>query len=498
MEIDKESLLARVAEATDIEVLWEKPATGESGFISRQPYSSGGERPVIGDDRLSRIPTAFHDSVTAALSQVGVLVEFPYKQDDWYDYQWFEMRLTEERQDSDGELIRVYYSRRIQASKQLELMLQEALDASRKNIVEENLSSSEAGFVYKYAANPDQSPQLAGKLRWSALGGQAAEISKELEQLGRPVEFCAMLPGRDELSWVRQTNIRNFINEQGEPCRLLLAKNITEEKQSALAVEAAFERLQRSTRMSEVGTFTYDVSSDLFELDETARILLSLPEKQFAQVDTETLLTYVVEKSAKQLREAVSFQQQTKGTQTLELNVRGWDGIIRWINLKFEFLDTSDGWQACGVLIDISDSMRYQQQIAQQLRRLEEQELVVDSLIQTAKIALIKVDLDSGMAEVIRGGSAYERSLLGLPFDDVQRQIYQPDDYERVKLLRDSPGQTALVRTYDVSGKKFLYWAEIGYTETNRREGRAYQLFYRRIVDDVDDLIEQIRLTTEQ
>lgn len=498
MEIDKESLLAQVVEAADIEVIWEKPATGECGFISRQSYSSGGERPVIGNDRLSGIPTAFHAAVTAALGQVGEVVEFPYKQDDWFDHQWFEMRLLEERADSDGELIRVYYSRRIQASKQLELMLKEAIDAGRDNIVEENLKTGEARYLHKYSKNPDLLPQLAGERRVAALGEQAAEISDKLENVGQSVEFRSMLPGRDELDWVRQTNIRNFINEQGEACRLLLVKNISVEKQNALALEAAYERLKRSTHMGEVGTFTYDVSSDLFHLDETARVLLALPDRQFARVDSEALLTYVVDRSAKQLREAVSFQQQVKGTQTFELNVRGWEGIHRWIKLKFEFLDTSDGWQACGVLIDISDSTRYQQQIANQLRRFEEQERVVDSLIQTAKMALVEVDLESGMGELIQGESEHQRLGLSLSLDSLQRQIYQPEDYERVKLLRDSPGQTALLRTYDASGNELLYWAEVGYTKTYQREGRVYQLFYRRILDDIEHLTEEIRLITEQ
>lgn len=498
MEFDKESLLAQVAVAADIEVLWEKPATGESGFISRQPYSSGGDRPVTGDERLSRIPTTFHESVKDALTQVGAVVEFPYKQDDWFDHQWFEMRLVEERKDSDGELIRFYYSRRIHETKQLELMLKEALDASRKNVVEENLTTGEARYLYKYSKNPDQVPQLAGERRVAALGEQAAEISDKLENVGQPVEFSSMLPGRDELDWVRQTNIRSFINEQGEACRLILAKNITEEKRATLAVAAAYEQLKRSTRMGEVGSFIYDASTDLFDLDDTARLLMALPEKQFARVDTDALLSFVVGISAKQLRDAITFQQQNQGTQTLELNVRSWDGIHRWIKLKFEFLDTSDGWQACGVLIDISDSVRFQQQITQQLRRLEEQERVVSSLIETSKMALIEVDLESGRGELIRGSTPHERLLVSLNIDAVQRQTYSPQDYERIKLLRDSPGQTTLVRTYDNSGREFLYWAEVGYTETYRREGRPFQLFYRRIVDDIDELSEQIRRVTEQ
>ena len=78
MDISTESLLKEVIKAADIEILWEKPATGESGFISRQPYSSGGDRPVTGDERLSHIPTAFHEPVTAALSQVGAVVEYPF------------------------------------------------------------------------------------------------------------------------------------------------------------------------------------------------------------------------------------------------------------------------------------------------------------------------------------------------------------------------------------------------------------------------------------
>ena len=499
MNIDTESVLAKVVAAADIEVLWEKPATGESGFISRQPYSSGGDRPVTGDDRLSRIPTPFHESVKAALTQVGVVVEFPYKQDDWFDHQWFEMRLVEERADSDGELIRFYYSRRIDKTKQLELMLKEALDAGRKNVVEENLTTGEARYLYKYSKNPDQLPQLAGERRVVALGEQAAEISDKLENVGQPVEFRSMLPGRDELDWVRQTNIRSFINEQGEACRLILAKNITEEKRATLALAAAYEQLKRSTRMGEVGSFIYDVSTDLFELDDTARGLMALPEKQFARVDSDALLSFVVGISSKQLRDTISFQQQNHGTQTLELNVRSWDAIHRWVKLKFEFLDTSEGWQACGVLIDISESVRHQQQITHQLRRLEEQERVVNSLIETSKMALIEVDLDSDRAELIRGASPHERLLVSLKFDAVQRQIYSPQDYQRIKLLRDSPGQTALVRTYDHSGREFLYWAEVGFTETYRREGRAFQLCYRRIVDDINELSEQIRsVLTEQ
>lgn len=301
MDISTESLLKEVIKAADIEILWEKPATGESGFISRQPYSSGGDRPVTGDERLSHIPTAFHEPVTAALSQVGAVVEYPFQQDGWFDYQWFEMRLMEERKDTDGECIRIYYSRRIQASKQLELMLKQALDADRKNVVEENLTTGEARYLYKYSKNPDLVPQLAGSRRENGLGEQAQVISETLEQPGVPVEFRSMLPGRGDLDWVRQTNIRNFRNEQGDHCRLLLVKNITQEKQAALALEAAYERLQRSTRMGDVGTFTYDVSTDLFDLDDTSRMLMALPTQQFPLVDSDKLLSYAIGFSAQQL-----------------------------------------------------------------------------------------------------------------------------------------------------------------------------------------------------
>lgn len=497
MDISTESLLKEVIKAADIEILWEKPATGESGFISRQPYSSGGDRPVTGDERLSHIPTAFHEPVTAALSQVGAVVEYPFKQDGWFDYQWFEMRLMEERKDTDGECIRIYYSRRIQASKQLELMLKEALDADRKNVVEENLTTGEARYLYKYSKNPDLEPQLAGSRRENTLGEQAQVISETLEQPGVPVEFRSMLPGREDLDWVRQTNIRNFRNEQGDHCRLLLVKNITQEKQAALALEAAYERLRRSTRMGDVGTFTYDVSTDLFDLDETSRTLMALPKQQFPLVDSDKLLSYAIGFSAQQMRESITYQQQNQGTQTFELNVRSWDGIHRWVKFRFEFLDSSDGWQACGVIIDVSDSVRNQYQINQQLRRLEEQERVVDTVIDTAQMTLIEIDLDTGMGEVVRGSTSHLRMLTSFDVDKVQRQIYQPEDYERQKIVRDNPGQVALVRTYDVSGEEFLYWSTLGYSEPYRRDGRVYQLLYRRIVDDVEQLSAQMRELSE-
>ncbi len=136
--------------------------------------------------------------------------------------------------------------------------------------------------------------------------------------------------------------------------------------------------------------------------------------------------------------------------------------------------------------------------MALQFRRLEEQERVLNSLIPSAKIALIEIDLDSSVGELIRGESEHQRLYISLAFDQVLRQIYSPQDYERVKLLRDSPGQIAMVRTFDVTGKECLYWAEVGYTETYRREGRVYQLFYSRILDDIDNLTEEIRLITAQ
>lgn len=486
-----ESLLAQIAAAADIEVLWEKPATGESGFISRQPYSSGGERPVIGDDRLSRIPTAFHDSVTAALSQVGLVVEFPYKQEDWYDYQWFEMRLIEEREDTDGETIRIYYSRRIQQTKTLELMLQAALEGMGGSLVEENLTTGADRFLFKHSKNPDTEPQLTGPRRKEFLGSDTSELLARLEQLNMPVEFEAVLPTRDASIWVRQTNIRNYVNDQGERIRWLLVQRITEKRRAELAVKDAYERLNRSARMGEVGTFTFDFSADLFELDETSRRLMALPQQQFPVVDTDKLLSFVVGTTARQLRENITYNEQVRGTQTLELNVRGWDGIYRWVNFKFEFLDESEGLLACGVIIDITEAIRSQTVITQQLRKLEDQERIVEVAINTAKMVLIEFDLDSRVAEIVRGKTPHERLYTSLDIDRVQQQIYAPEDYQRQKLLRDNPGQTTIVRTMDSSGQEFLYYAEVGYTQSYRRGDRVYQIFYRRIVDDAENLTQK-------
>ena len=168
-----------------------------------------------------------------------------------------------------------------------------------------------------------------------------------------------------------------------------------------------------------------------------------------------------------------------------------------WVKFRFEFLDSSDGRQACGVIIDVSDAVRNQYQINQQLRRLEEQERVVDTVIDTAQMTLIEIDLDTGMGEVVRGSTPHLRMLTSFDVDKIQRQIYQPEDYERQKIVRDNPGQVVLVRTYDVSGKEFLYWSTLGYSEPYRRDGRVYQLLYRRIVDDVEQLSAQMRELSE-
>jgi len=108
VDSDIDSLLRQVVEAADIEVFWEKSATGESGFISSQPYSSGDGVPLMGVERLSRIPADFHRAVSTALAQIGVSVQFPFKHDKWYDHQWFEQCLVRESIDVDGELIRWY------------------------------------------------------------------------------------------------------------------------------------------------------------------------------------------------------------------------------------------------------------------------------------------------------------------------------------------------------------------------------------------------------
>lgn len=486
MEIDRESLLAQIVAATDIEVLWEKPATGESGFILRQPYSSGGDLPVIGDERLNHIPAAFHEPVTQSLTQVGVVVEFPFKQDDWYDYQWFEMRLIEEHEDTDGETIRIYYSRRIQQTKTRELMLQAALDGMGGSLVEENLTTGESRFLFKHSQNPDEIPQLTGTNRAISLGSDRSETLARLEQLNMPVEFEAVLPKRDSSIWVRQTNIRNYVNEQGERVRWLLAQRITEQRRAELAVRDAYERLNRSARMGEVGIFTFDFSADLFELDETSRRLMALPQQQFPVVDTDKLLSFVVGTTARQLRENITYNEQVRGTQTLELNVRGWDGIYRWVKFKFEFLDASEGLLACGVIVDITESVRSQALITQQLRKLEEQERLVEVAIDTAKMVVIEFDLDSRVAEIVRGKTPHEKLYTSLDIDRVQQQIYSPEDYQRQKLLRDNPGQTILIRTMDSSGQEFLFMAEVGYTQSYRRGDRVYQTYYRRIVDDAE------------
>lgn len=486
-----ESLLAQIAAAADIEVLWEKPATGEAGFICRQPYSSCGDRPVIGDERLSCIPTAFHESVNAALSHVGEVVEFPFKQNDWYDYQWFEMRLIEEREDTDGETIRIYYSRRIQQTKTLELMLQAALEGMGGSLVEENLTTGAARFLFKHSKNPDTEPQLTGPRRKKFLGSDTSELLARLEQLNMPVEFEAVLPTRDASIWVRQTNIRNAVNDQGERIRWLLVQRITEKRRAELAVKDAYERLNRSARMGAVGTFTFDLSADLFDLDETSRRLMALPQQQFPVVDTDKLLSFVVGTTARQLRENITYNEQVRGTQTLELNVRGWDGIYRWVSFKFEFLDESEGLLACGVIVDITESIRSQTVITQQLRKLKDQERIVEVAINTAKMVLIEFDLDSRMAEIVRGKTPHERLYTSLDIDRVQQQIYAPKDYQRQKLLRDNPGRTTLVRTMDSSGQEFLYYAEVGYTQSYRRGDRVYQIYYRRIVDDAENLTQK-------
>ena len=488
MDIDIESLLKTVVEAADIEILWEKPATGESGFISRQPYSSGGERPVTGEERLSRIPKAFHDAVNAALSQVGVVAEFPYKQDDWYDYQWFEMRMIDERKDTDGESIKIYFSRRIQQTKTLELMLQAALDGMGGTLIEENLSTGTGHFLFKHSLNLDTEPQLIGARRREQLGSNASEMLAHLEQVNMPIEFEAVLLNRDDTVWVRQTNIRNFVNERGEPSRWLLAKRVTEAKQAELAVKDAYERLHRSTRMGNVGTFTFDFTADLFELNDISRHLMALPKEQFPVVDTDKLLSYVVGTNARQLRENIAYNEQVRGTQTLEMNVRGWDGIYRWVRFRFEFLDASEGLLACGVIVDITETVRAQTVIAQQLRKLEDQQRIADTAIDAAKMVLIEFDLDSRVAEIISGKTPHERLYSSLDIDCVQQQIYLPEDYERQKLMRDNPGQTTVVRTMDNSGQEFLFNAEVGYTPSYRRGDRVYQIYYRRIVDDANDL----------
>lgn len=491
MNFDSEPIYEAVLHEAEIEVLWEKPSTGESGFLFRQPYSSGGAKPLIGDERLQRIPEGFRAEVAAALCEVGRLVEFPYKQDDWADYQWFEQRLIEEQADTDGELIRIYYSRRIQQSKQLELMLKQALDTNRMNIIEENLDSGEAIYLYKYSKNPDELPQLAGKPRQQVLGAEAADISRQLELEGSSVQFSAMLPGRPELDWVKQTNFRNFVNESGQKMRWIWSKNITEFKHAEIAVNNAYEQLSRSARMGDLGSFTYDLSTDRFALDSISRNLLALPESQYPDVDSDTFLSYVVTFNAKQLRQNFAYQSEVQGSQTLELNVRGWDGIHRWVKLKFEFMDAAEGRQACGVLIDITDLIRQQAMISQQLRKLEEQKRVVEVVMETSKMVLIEIDLDTGMGEILRGSSPHERLYSSFDVNTVQKMIYNAEDFEKQRALRDSPGHSSLIKTYDVSGKEFLFWALVGYTPTYRREGRVYQLFYRRIVDNIERLYEE-------
>ena len=494
MKFDKELLFSQVLQDADIEVFWEKPSTGESGFISSELYPNGAMRCSTGKSRLKRIPEAYHAEFEEALAKPGVLVQFPYKQEEWFDYQWFEQALIEERQDEDGETLRVYFARRIQQSKQLELMLEQALDTDRENIVEENLDTGQAKFLFKYSKNPSQVPAQAGERRKD----QDPQFSVLLEEQGASVQFEAMLPGHSETDWIRQTNFRNFTNESGERIRWLLVKNITEQKQAELAQQRAYEQLRRSTQMGGVGIFTYDLSQDLFELDEISRKLLVLPLNQYPLVDSDKLLTYVVGTTAKQLRETISFHEQARGTQALELNVHGWDGIHRWVTLKFEFLDSSDGWLACGVLIDVSDTVRDRAKINQQLRQLEEQERVVDLVMDTAEMLLIEVDLDTGRGEIVRGRSPHEKLYRSFSVDKVQQLIHSKEDYQRLRVLRDRPGESSLVRTLDVTGNECLYWSLVGYTETYRREGRVYQMFYRRIVDDIERLAEEFNQSTTE
>lgn len=497
MQFDQEKIFCDVLQAADIEVFWENPVTGDGGFISRQPYSSSvDERPLTGEARLQRIPESFRQQVSDGLARVGEPVQFPYKQDGWFDYQWFEQQLLEEAEDQNGQLVRIYFSRRIQQTKQMELMLSEALDANRENIVEENLDTGAAKYLFKSSKNPDLAPQLSGSLRKSYLGEFADQISSELAEVGSSVQFQAMLPGRNELDWIRQKNIRTFITEQGEHLRWLMVKNITDSKKAELDLQMAYETLRRSTSMGGVGTFIYDFSTDQFNLDSTARRLMSLPEAQFKEVDSDALLSYVVGITPQQLREMISYQEETRGTQTLELNVRGWDAVHRWVRLKFEFLDAAEGLLACGVIIDTSESTRDQLQITAQLRKLEEQERIVDIAIHLANMLVVEIDLETGMGEILRGFSPHEQLYRGFDVDHVQRKIYSPEDYQRIKQIRDRPGTLELVQTFDVLGREPLYWAVVGYSELYRREGRYYQMMYRRIKEDIDLLSEQVARMT--
>jgi len=107
-------------------------------------------------------------------------------------------------------------------------------------------------------------------------------------------------------------------------------------------------------------------------------------------------------------------------------------------------------------------------------------------------LVLLKEALDADRKNIVEENLSTGEACY-FDVDKIQRQIYPPDDNERQRVLRDSPGQVALVRTYDVSGEKFLYWATLGYSEPYRRDGRVYQLLYRRIIDDVEGVSAQIK-----
>jgi PAS domain S-box-containing protein len=145
-------------------------------------------------------------------------------------------------------------------------------------------------------------------------------------------------------------------------------KPTTARKRTMKALPASEQQRLLALEASGIGTWCWDVVSDVVELDSQSRVLFGLPEAQ-SKISRQNLLSHLHPDDRKETEEGLKRLVETRGDYDIVQRVILPDNSLRWVRCKGRFL----GQQltpARGLAIDVSWAQRSEDQLLKVQKRL--------------------------------------------------------------------------------------------------------------------------------
>ncbi len=163
---------------------------------------------------------------------------------------------------------------------------------------------------------------------------------------------------------------RFYFDGEGRPVRMFgTFEDITDRKQTELALQKSEERLNTTIDAARVGTFDWDLLAHRVVWNEYHRRLLGYPPDIAASYTA--WANRVEPEDLARVRSAVQLARDTRTDYACEYRIRWEDGRVRWLEAwgKFYYADDGQPQRMTGVVNDITDRKQIELQLQQSEQR---------------------------------------------------------------------------------------------------------------------------------